>query len=65
VAAFVVARGPLSAADVRSWVRSGLADYAVPRRVELVDDLPRGTIGKVDKTALRARLSKTGACASP
>ncbi len=60
VAAFVVASGPLSVADVRSWVRSGLADYAVPRRVELVENLPRGAVGKVDKTALRARLVRSG-----
>ena len=56
VAAFVVASGPLSAADVRGWVRTGMADYAAPRLVELVDDLPRNAVGKTDKAALRARL---------
>ena len=56
VAAFLVVSGPVTAAEVRAWVRAGMADYAVPRRVELVDDLPRGAVGKTDKAALRARL---------
>ena len=61
VAAFVVASSPmtspLTAADVRAWVRDRLAEHAVPRRVELVDALPRTTNGKTDKQALRARLT--------
>jgi long-chain acyl-CoA synthetase len=57
VAAFVVASGPLTAAEVRSWVREGMADYAAPKVVELVDALPRNAVGKTDKPALRARLA--------
>ncbi len=57
VAAFVVASGPLTPAEVRAWVREGMADYAAPKVVELVDDLPRGGTGKTDKQALRARLA--------
>ena len=55
VAAYVVASGPVTAADVRAWVREGMADHAAPRVVELVDELPRNAVGKTDKQALRAR----------
>jgi len=56
VAAFVVASGPVSTAELRAWVRERMADYAAPKRVELVDALPRNAVGKTDKTALRSRL---------
>jgi acyl-CoA synthetase (AMP-forming)/AMP-acid ligase II len=56
IAAFVVASGEISAAEVRLWVREGMADYAAPKLVELVDALPRNAVGKTDKPALRARL---------
>jgi len=57
VAAFVVAAGPLTAAQVRAWVREQMAEHAVPRRVELVEALPRNAVGKTDKQALRERLT--------
>ena len=67
VAAFVIARAPLTAAlltaapltaaDVRGWVRDQMADYASPKIVELVDELPRNAVGKTDKQALRARVA--------
>jgi len=55
VAAYVVASGPLTAQEVRAWVREGMAEHAAPRSVELVDDLPRNAVGKTDKQALRDR----------
>ena len=55
VAAYVVACAPVTAADVRAWVREGMAEHAAPRLVELVDELPRNAVGKTDKQALRAR----------
>jgi acyl-CoA synthetase (AMP-forming)/AMP-acid ligase II len=53
--AFVVpAEGAsLSAEEIRSYVRSALARYKVPRDVEFVDALPRNATGKV----VRSRLS--------
>lgn len=56
VVAFVVACAPITAAEVRGWVREQLADYAAPKVVELVEALPRNAVGKTDKQALRARL---------
>jgi len=60
VVAFVVARAPLTAAQVRAWVRDGMADHAAPKVVELVDELPRNAVGKTDKQALRERLAVPG-----
>ena len=57
IAAYLVATGPLTAAEVRAWVRDALADYASPKIVEFLDALPRNAVGKTDKPALRARLS--------
>jgi acyl-CoA synthetase (AMP-forming)/AMP-acid ligase II len=34
-----------------------LADYKVPRYIEIVDELPRNATGKVLKPELRARLA--------
>lgn len=40
---------------VRAALRPVLAGFKIPKRVEVVDELPRNTIGKVQKTVLRAR----------
>jgi acyl-CoA synthetase (AMP-forming)/AMP-acid ligase II len=41
--------------EIAAWCRDQMANYKVPRRVEVVDDLPRNATGKVQKDALRAR----------
>jgi len=55
VAAFVVARpgSGLSTRDVREWVRSGMAEHAMPRAVQFVAEIPRNATGKIDKASLR------------
>ncbi len=58
ITAYVVASGPLTAAEVRAWVREGMADYASPKVVELVEALPRNAVGKTDKQVLRARAAR-------
>ncbi|MCB1248112.1 MAG: hypothetical protein KDB36_01815, partial [Acidimicrobiales bacterium] len=40
--------------DVTAWIRSELADYKAPRRVAIVDHLPRDPNGKVRKAQLRS-----------
>ena len=57
VTAFVVGRpgSGLDAKDVREWVRSQMADYAAPRMVHMVEEIPRNATGKIDKPALRLR----------
>jgi fatty-acyl-CoA synthase len=55
--AFVVKRKgkSLSEDDVKSYVKSNLARYKVPRDVEFMDELPRNATGKVLKRELRER----------
>jgi acyl-CoA synthetase (AMP-forming)/AMP-acid ligase II len=38
-----------------AWCRENMANYKVPRRVELVAELPTNAMGKVTKFALRER----------
>ncbi len=52
VAAWVVLRRDASAGDLRSFLLERLADYKVPRRITVVDALPRNESGKVRKTDL-------------
>ncbi len=59
-AAFVVARAgtDLTADDVLEWAREHIANYKVPRRVEIVTELPLNASGKVLKGELRDRLAE-------
>jgi fatty-acyl-CoA synthase len=52
--AFVVQRKgkSLSEKDVKTYVKSNLAGYKVPREVEFLDELPRNATGKVLKREL-------------
>ena len=54
VAAWVVLRRPASTDELRSFLLDRLADYKVPRRITVVDALPRNASGKVLKSALEA-----------
>ncbi|WAJ43591.1 class I adenylate-forming enzyme family protein [Mycobacterium sp. Aquia_216] len=51
--AFVV--GDVTPDEVESYVREHLAAFKVPRRVEVVDALPKNAMGKTLKQELRAR----------
>jgi HIP---CoA ligase len=52
--AFVVTAAPgLTGTDIIGWCREQMANYKVPRRVELVDALPVNATGKVMKDVLR------------
>jgi acyl-CoA synthetase (AMP-forming)/AMP-acid ligase II len=66
--AFVVPRPGADAGslgdELASWARDHMANYKVPRRVEVVDALPVNASGKVLKTELR-RLAGGGAPAAP
>ena len=55
--AFVVARSgsSISAPEVIDWCRDQMANYKVPRRVHVVDELPINATGKVMKEELRSR----------
>jgi len=55
IAAYLVpARGAeIDVADIQRWVGSRMADYAVPRFVRVVEEIPRNRTGKIDKVGLR------------
>ena len=58
-AAVVVRRGRLvSAEELVAFAAGRLAGYKRPRRIELVDDLPRNATGKVLRRVLRDRLTQ-------
>jgi acyl-CoA synthetase (AMP-forming)/AMP-acid ligase II len=61
-AAFVIPRPGvhLTADDVIEWGRAHLANFKVPRHVEIVDTLPINATGKVLKQELRARVATEG-----
>ena len=44
---------------VISWCREHMANYKVPRRVEIVDELPMNASGKVTKFVLRERAAQS------
>lgn len=58
VAAAVVLRegAALDSVALRDFCRTRLTPYKVPRRVEVVDDLPRSLIGKVLRRQVRDRM---------
>jgi len=57
-AAFVVLRPGAHASpdEILAWASDEMANFKVPRRVEIVDALPLNASGKVLKTELRSRL---------
>jgi acyl-CoA synthetase (AMP-forming)/AMP-acid ligase II len=58
--AFVVTRSgdPAVGADILAWCRDEIANYKVPRAIEVVDELPVNATGKVVKDELRARAAR-------
>ncbi|MHB8188215.1 MAG: long-chain-fatty-acid--CoA ligase [Dermatophilaceae bacterium] len=62
VAAVVPAAGAtIDPERVRAFARERLTGYKVPRRVDIVDDLPRSQIGKVLRRRVRDRIEATEA----
>jgi acyl-CoA synthetase (AMP-forming)/AMP-acid ligase II len=55
--AFVVTRSgdPEGGPEILAWCRDEIANYKVPRAVEIVDELPLNATGKVEKNMLRDR----------
>lgn len=55
--AFVVAKpgASIDTNEVVAWARDNMANYKAPRRVEVIDSLPRNATGKVVKDELRGR----------
>jgi acyl-CoA synthetase (AMP-forming)/AMP-acid ligase II len=65
--AFVVTRSgdPAVGAEILAWCRDEIANYKVPRAIEIVDELPVNATGKVEKTELRARAAEGRPVSAP
>jgi long-chain acyl-CoA synthetase len=48
----------LDVAALRAFAKKSLAAYKVPKRFEVVDELPRSLIGKVLRREVRATLER-------
>ncbi|MCX5196716.1 FadD3 family acyl-CoA ligase [Streptomyces sp. NBC_00249] len=51
--AYLVTTGPVTAGELTAWARERLANFKVPRRFTLLEELPRNAGGKLLKTELR------------
>jgi acyl-CoA synthetase (AMP-forming)/AMP-acid ligase II len=65
--AFVVTRSgdPAVGAEILAWCRDQIANYKVPRAIEIVDELPLNATGKVVKDELRARAAGARPVSAP
>ena len=57
VLAVVVASGEIDPAEVIAYARERIAHFKAPRRVEVVDELPRNATGKLLKRVLREQFA--------
>jgi acyl-CoA synthetase (AMP-forming)/AMP-acid ligase II len=57
--AFVVTSEPVTSEDIIEWSRDQMANYKVPRAVNIVDELPINATGKVMKEALREQAASS------
>jgi acyl-CoA synthetase (AMP-forming)/AMP-acid ligase II len=66
VAAAVVLRPNVTATvkDIRQFVASRLAGFKVPRQVLIVEQLPKGSTGKIQRIGLAEKLGFAGSAAS-
>jgi acyl-CoA synthetase (AMP-forming)/AMP-acid ligase II len=60
VAAFVMLRDRVAAAELVAWCRERLAAYKVPKSIIRLDEMPRNSAGKIVKRELIERAALTG-----
>jgi acyl-CoA synthetase (AMP-forming)/AMP-acid ligase II len=67
VASAVVLRphAKATAKDIRRFAIGRVADFKVPRQVLVVDEIPKGPTGKVQRAGLAAKLGLTGRFVTP
>jgi acyl-CoA synthetase (AMP-forming)/AMP-acid ligase II len=59
VAAAVVLKEPLTERELIAFARERLADYKVPRKLYIVDKIPRTATGKIQRRAVAASLTES------
>jgi fatty-acyl-CoA synthase len=65
VVAVLTATEPIGADELKAWCRDKLANYAIPKRFEIVRRIPETPYGKVDKVALREQLQPARESSAP
>ncbi len=59
VAAAVVLGSPVTEKELLAFARTKLADYKVPRRLHIVESIPKGPTGKVQRRFVAEKLGST------
>ncbi|HYM96167.1 MAG TPA: long-chain fatty acid--CoA ligase, partial [Candidatus Sulfotelmatobacter sp.] len=60
VAAAVVLKGDASEKEILAFARQRLADYKVPKKLYIVEQIPRTATGKIQRRTVAATLNPTG-----
>lgn len=59
--AFIMVRRPIKSVVLRKFLRDqGIAEYKLPDKFKVLEEMPLTAVGKVDKKQLRDQLSKEG-----
>jgi long-chain acyl-CoA synthetase len=61
VAAFVEVRGEADEAELVAWAKERIGGYKYPREIHILPSLPLTPVGKLDRKALRTRVSEKAA----
>lgn len=56
IAAIVQTRNPSSVSLLKAWLATRLPSYKLPRRIRIVDAVPKNVMGKNDKNMVRKML---------
>ena len=58
IAAVVALSSPLDFKDMQAWCATKMPRHHVPRKIEIVDNIPRNSMGKVSKKELKKDIFK-------
>ncbi|WP_227268666.1 acyl--CoA ligase [Roseobacter weihaiensis] len=56
VAAAVVLKGEASERDIRDFAKERMADFKVPRKIIILDEIPKGATGKMQRIGMAEKL---------
>lgn len=57
VSAAIIKNSDISSVDFKEWASEKMASYKIPRRLLILDELPRNVMGKVNKPAVKRLFS--------
>jgi acyl-CoA synthetase (AMP-forming)/AMP-acid ligase II len=56
VAAAVVLKGEATEREIRDFAASRMADFKVPRKIIILDEIPKGATGKMQRIGMAEKL---------